>query len=228
MYDRILNILFPQPRICPICGEKQNKLQFCPKCLEKLNERVNALGYCDRCGTFGNQTKECRSCHDWPFDMTNKAAVPYLDEYRQIILDFKFNNKPWLIDGVVSLLPQMKDDIDFVTMVPLSKERKYERGYNQSEVLAKKYAKKWDISFRNDIVIKIKEVPPQSSLSRAERLVNLNQAFSIKNKKAIEGKRILLIDDIITTGTTLKVCGELLYQAGAKDVQCITLAAGVI
>jgi len=224
----LLNLFFPQPRICIICGKKTNEIMICPSCEEKLKQETHTLKQCTCCGTFGYESEKCRTCFDWPEQMTNHCLFPYHGRYREVLLEYKFQNKPWLAQALANALPLIdRNSVDIVIAVPISKNRQYERGYNQSELIAKNYAKRLNIPYEKNVIQKVIDLPPQSTLNRTERLQSLNNAFHISQPQKVEGKRVLLVDDIITTGTTLKTCANLCYLAGATQVQTITVAASI-
>lgn len=123
-----------------------------------------------------------------------------------------------LIDG----RPNFSDFL--ILPVPLSKRKLRWRGFNQSEEIAKEISKFFKIPLISDCLIKIKETKDQVNLSEKERKENLKGVFSIQNKEKILGKRILLIDDVFTTGTTMEECAKVLKKAGTKEVIGIAIA----
>ena len=113
---------------------------------------------------------------------------------------------------------------DMVTFVPLSEKSYSERGYNQSELLAKEVAKNLSVSFQ-PLLKKIRETEKQHLLSASKRRTNLENAFCLNgNADIINGKTIILCDDIKTTGYTFYICSEMLLKSGAKDVYCLSAA----
>ena len=108
--------------------------------------------------------------------------------------------------------------------VPLEKRKLKWRGFNQSEEIGKEISKFLNIPLINDILFKIKETLPQVELSEKEREENIKGVFIIRNRKKISGKKILLVDDVYTTGSTMKECAQLLKKAGAKEVIGIVIA----
>lgn len=113
-------------------------------------------------------------------------------------------------------------DLDGIVPVPLSMKRLRERGFNQSLLIARIVSKEKGIPMLIDILLKKKETPPQIGLSAKERLSNLKGAFEVKGN--IEGMRLLLVDDVMTTGATVTECSKELMKAGAKEVIVLTLA----
>ena len=114
---------------------------------------------------------------------------------------------------------------DCVVCVPSSAERMKLRGYNQSFLLAKEFAKLVDLPFYDDVIQKAVDTISQVGLSRKERKENLKGSFKITQKDKIKGKKVLIIDDVMTTGTTVDVLAERLKNAGAMEVYALTVAS---
>ena len=112
--------------------------------------------------------------------------------------------------------------LDAIVPVPLSISRLRERGFNQSLLIARVISRKFHIPLLMDNLIKIKETPPQIGLSAKKRLLNLKNAFGVKGD--IKGFKILLVDDVMTTGATVTECSKVLIKAGVKKVTVLTLA----
>jgi ComF family protein len=121
---------------------------------------------------------------------------------------------------------QIIDDVDIIVPVPLSAGRLWQRGYNQSEILARALAKELGLSFSNALV-KTKSTRPQSELKRDRRLNNVRGVFGIRRGARIAGKTILLVDDVLTTGSTLNECARILLESGAGRIRALTLARGI-
>ncbi len=117
-----------------------------------------------------------------------------------------------------------KPNYDIVIPAPLHRARKRERGYNQSELLASCLAVRFKIPMLKKVLIKTVNTAPQSTLGRRERLKNLSGAFCVNNPNLIEGCKVLLVDDITTTGSTLENCAEVLLNAGAAHVDAYVIA----
>lgn len=108
--------------------------------------------------------------------------------------------------------------------VPIHNDRKRKRGYNQSELIAKEIGKKLDIPVISNCLVKIKNVVPQSTLNKEQRKQNIKGVYQVKKEETIKGKRIVLVDDIFTTGSTLEECSKMLKQAGASKIGIFTIA----
>lgn len=108
--------------------------------------------------------------------------------------------------------------------IPLSRKRLRWRGFNQAKEIAKYLAAHWKISLISDCLFKIKKTPPQAELSRKERKEKIKGAFLVKNSEKIQGKKIFLVDDVYTTGSTMEEAAKVLKEAGAKEVWGIAVA----
>ncbi|MCD8026252.1 MAG: hypothetical protein LUF33_04830 [Clostridiales bacterium] len=153
------------------------------------------------------------------------APFPYMDIFKRAVLNFKFYNcggytRQLAFMTVQSINEVYRDEhFDLVTCVPMHKKQLKLRHYNQAELLAKECAEIMKIPYE-DTLIKVKDNKPQHSIKASERSKNVKGAYKAKDKSLIEGKRLLIIDDIITTGCTLGECGKTLMKAGAEKVSC--------
>jgi ComF family protein len=108
--------------------------------------------------------------------------------------------------------------------VPLHSEKEKERGFNQAQILARELARRKQLPLFEGQLVKVKRTIPQTSLEAKERKKNLKGAFEVKNREKIEGKIVLLVDDVFTTGSTLQECSLMLRKAGALEVRALTVA----
>lgn len=174
----------------------------------------------------------CRSCLQTPHYFTR--AVPtlvYNEEIKQKIYDFKYNNKSYMYKLFAELMIKsiLQNDLeytDLIVPVPLHKHRLNSRGFNQSYLLGKYISKKLNIAIDNENLVRITYTKEQNKLKRLERTRNISRVFSIIDSNAFKDKRILLIDDIYTTGSTVDSCSKLLLESGAKEVFVSTIATG--
>jgi len=116
--------------------------------------------------------------------------------------------------------------MDMIIPVPLHKKRYAERGFNQATLLARELKKVIQVPVKTKRLARAKNTPHQARLNREGRLKNVENAFRILSPEKIQGKQILLVDDVYTTGATMQTCAEVLLEAGAKDVYGWTLARG--
>jgi len=124
---------------------------------------------------------------------------------------------------MIDCLSQTTWKVDLVVPVPISLSRRAERGYNQAALLARPISLRFGMKYRPQALIKSRETRSQVGLSVEERQANVHGAFVAKNR-IVEGKNILVVDDVTTSGATLNACGQALQMAGAKEVYCLTLA----
>lgn len=154
----------------------------------------------------------------------------YKDTLKNSLKRFKFSNKPSHYRGFGKLLAlkiqnTIKcEQVDLIVSVPMHKDKRRSRGYNQSELIAKYAAKQLGIPFNGDVLIKISESKSQSTLSRSDRLLNVNGLFKTFDDEVVNKKNILIVDDIITTGSTLNQCCKALKKAGARSVVAAVVA----
>jgi ComF family protein len=114
--------------------------------------------------------------------------------------------------------------VDAIIPVPLHPKRKKKRGFNQAQVIAKELARIKGIELKDQMLLKIKNVPPQTSLRVEERAKNVSGAFGVAEGGKIKGKVVLLVDDVYTTGSTIRECSSVLRKAGVKEVKALTVA----
>jgi ComF family protein len=117
-----------------------------------------------------------------------------------------------------------EQSFDIVVPVPLHRKRERQRGFNQAEILAKELARLRKIPLGSRDCMRVRDTPPQTGLRAAERRKNVAGAFAVPHPERVQGKRVLLIDDVLTTGATASACAQALRKAGAKGVWVATLA----
>ena len=209
MLDMILSFIFPNK--CPICDNiiSYNSL-ICKSCLGKTKN----LNLKREISTIKNKTIYC------------VAPFKYDGLIRQAILKFKFQGKMSYSAFFAYMMSQTIEryysDIDFVTFVPISNNRKIKRKFDQSEILSEKISKIISTPLKRTLE-KMIDNSEQHTLERKDRKQNILNAYKVINKNEINGKNILLIDDVCTTGSTLKECAKVLMDAGAKSVQCAAI-----
>lgn len=236
MFNRILDVLFPQHECC-LCrsrGIYWSSSPWCKDCDSKLIEAGKKNNICRQCGKFLNHEGEsCTECQtDNPPFFVARAVGPYEGNYRKIIKIYKFLERQGMavkmghmMADKVKETPQLWP-IDMVVPVPMSSSGVRKRGFNQSELLSARIAKLLKLRHEPRVLIRVKETPPQRELSRQEREKNLKDAFAVKTPNHIQGKNVLLVDDVYTTGSTVKECTNALLKAGAARVGVISWAAG--
>jgi len=146
---------------------------------------------------------------------------------KTIIQEYKFRHRiklaDFLIGPLVHCIVDWNPDVDIVVPVALSKHRMKTRGYNQSAIIAKMIAKQIEVKFSGKAITRIKNTRPQVGLSAKERHLNVVDAFSAE-RSFFQGKNVLLVDDIITTGATINECTKAIKNSGANKVYVFTIA----
>lgn len=207
--ERILDLLFP-PK-CP----------FCARVLDRS-------GVCGRCEASLPWTGEDDSLWEIPGALRCAAPLWYEGGVRQGLLRFKFQGAAGAGDPLGGLLAQcaaerLSGEFDTVTWVPVSRKRLRKRGYDQAELLARGACRRWDTAPVR-LLEKVRDNPAQSGLKDgAARRENVRGAYRAA-PEAVRGRRVLLVDDICTTGATLSECAAALRDAGAEAVVCAVVA----
>ncbi len=234
---RVLDALLP--RLCPACGiQVGGEGGLCPSCWEGMG--FIAPPQCHRCGTpFALSTTGtipapaealCGSCHrdPPPWDRA-RAVLRYDTASRGMILAFKHHDRtdaaPFFVRMMAAAGGALLAEADMIAPVPLHRRRLFARRYNQAALLASGLARHAGCGFVPDLLLRRRATPPQGRLRRRQRLANVAGAFMLNPVHAgiVEGRRVLLVDDVMTTGATLRACGRVLQRAGA-DVDVLTLA----
>ena len=114
--------------------------------------------------------------------------------------------------------------LEIVVSVPLHPKKKRQRGFNQAEIIAQETARLLELEYVKDALVKDRNTPPQTSMTADERRRNVRGVFSLKKREEVEGRRVLLVDDVYTTGATLRECSQVLIRGGAREVRALTLA----
>ena len=221
-------LLFPP--VCPICEEDLGHETLCSKCYDLYINKVEPT--CGKCGKITDiKSLMCNRCTGAAFDKVIYFCL-YHDEIKHTIYKLKYSKERWRGNMLAFFLHKTLLDkgsqwyIDGIVPVPLYKKREINRGFNQSFLLAEKLSELSGIPVVNDAIIRIKDTTFQAYLSKEKRMDNLKDAFKSGNSSKINGRNLLLIDDIITSGTTLNYCAKVLKLAGAKRVYALTIASG--
>lgn len=218
----IANFLFPQYCIC--CGERLSKQEkhICISCLANL-PRTNShicSGLPPEQLFWGKIPIERALC----FFFHESTGI------KQIIWSLKYNNQPDIGRYIAHIFAEeikdygIFDNIDIIIPVPLSWRKRIKRGYNQSDYIAKGISEVTGIPVITNAVKKIKHTESQTNFDNFQRQENVKGIFSVVNPKLIEGKHILLVDDVLTTGATLCSLGNTISQAANVKISVLTLA----
>ena len=209
----LLQIIYPP--MCAICGAPSMQY-LCKKCERKLKQ-IEIIACIDN-----NENQ-------YVFFDEKMHGFMYDGIIRNLILQYKFGHKPYIYKTFKSFFEKNEKlyllfkKYDIIVPVPISKKRYKNRGYNQSELLAKELARTFKLQFDDKVLMKIKNNPRQSTLSQEDRIINTKGVYKINKNDKILNKKILLFDDVFTTGATCNECAKVLKEAGAKRVGVFTI-----
>ena len=204
---KIFELIFPNNIKCINCGKEiEREKVFCKNCENKIKiinsrEKINNLNI--------------------------YSPFKYCDIIKNLILNFKYNNKKYLAYLLAKLLVKNYNfkNIDFITFIPLNKNKLKIRGFNQAKLLAKEISKITKIPLLSTLE-KIVDTPSQTTKNYLERQENIKDSFIVKEESLpqIKDKNLLIIDDVCTTGATLLEASHVLHQSGATTLSALTLA----
>jgi ComF family protein len=230
----VLNTIFPLK--CEVCQQQlplTAGARICPVCRGK----VLAIGeyFCRKCGrSMQINTSFCVDCYglDSLYYNSIRAAGIYHGVLREAIQAFKYKRRSclgtelgeFMLNSYREHFPQIT--IDTLVPVPLHKKQSIKRQYNQSAVLAGNLSKATGIPVFPKTLARIRETRPQYTLNKQERAENIKNAFQVKDGTQLPGAKVMVIDDICTTGSTINECARVLKQAGATEVHGLVLAHG--
>ncbi len=212
MLKLVLDLLYPP--VCGICGKIDQK-ELCPKCAIKLRNLEKARLYA------------------YPHTHFEKHfyLFPYEGIIREKLIQYKFQGKSYLSTFFAKILQnhekmsRLLEKYDIIIPVPMYSKKEKLRGYNQTALIAKEIAKAYqNLIYDGKSLQKIKDTKMQSSLNKKQRKNNIKNAYNVINQQKIKDKKIVLLDDIYTTGATANECSKMLKQAGAKEILVVTIA----
>lgn len=228
----LLNILFP--RKCVFCGELlpfSNEDEICSEC---MNDLPFCLAYerCKICGRPNNENEKCPDCASMSYRGFDRACSAYI--YKDAVKDALVRFKSEKYAGYSRLFAKhisavirydLKDhDIDIVVSVPPRIDRMKSENYDQAMCLAKEISKEINKPYFKNTLVQAERRKKQSDLSADERRINAEGNYRVKKPELVSGRKILLVDDICTTGATLSECAKMLKKSGAAKVYCVTAA----
>ena len=221
----LLDLLFPKR--CVSCGQVGSYL--CSECLKKVKFcQFQICPVCRKPSITGAVHSKCRT----RYSLDGLTSISQFEgPVRSAIKKIKYKWVADLADELVGIVLEnlwkekwLPDDKFTIVSVPLSPRREKWRGFNQSSLLGKILAQKLELEFNEQILVKIKDTKPQVELKARQRKENLNGAFRVFDKMQVLGESFLLIDDMTTTGSTLRNCASTLKRAGARKIWALTLA----
>ena len=229
--EMLLSVFFP--RRCPLCDEViPYGRDLCEKCEKKIPYIREPV--CKKCGKQLENVKQeyCGDCsrkkHHY---IQGKAVFSYQKEMKLSMYRFKYSNKREYADFYAKEAVKKYRTwiewrgVEVVVPVPMHKKKQRARGYNQAEVFAKKLGRQMNLPVELRLVSRIKNTTPQKELNERQRKDNLKGAFQVKTN-IVKYSKILLVDDIYTTGATIDAIAEKLLEAGAKEVYFLSICVG--
>lgn len=234
-------LLFPRDLTCPYCGEEQG---FC-HCVSELPRYEKELCLCcgkdlhaayEQYAPYGFRCKECQE--QFHYFRAHRSVFYYEGFVRSTIRTLKYRDRPdlayplalelaGLYRVVVSEPHSAFADIDRIVPIPIRWTRRFQRGYNQAEELAAVFAQETSLPCTH-VLARVRSTVKLSGLKKEDRKKELDNAIIVKNKwkPIVAGAKILLIDDIYTTGATIDAAAKALYHSGAREIVALTVARG--
>jgi ComF family protein len=227
-----MDIVFPPG--CTVCGVRlaaDEQESFCPGCRPGIRPLVRPL--CRICGIeVGGAAAESPLCGEClrsppPYSIA-RSVVRYEWEVQQLVHKLKYNSDLSVLPGISQLIGRYDmvefADVDCIVVVPLHLLRLRRRGLNQAAVLAGLFFADRRHLIKADWLVRIRNTVPQTELGRTARRKNLRGAFQTRAASNFQGATVCLIDDVLTTGTTVRECSRVILQEGAVKVKVLTLA----
>src|SRR5512133_403109 len=229
----VLDVLFPP--LCHVCRTfipAAGPLHVCSACRERMPLINTPL--CVVCGLpfiGAGDDHPCGGCLTSRHHVdAARAALVYAGASRDLIHSFKYRNKTHLRRPLALLTIERLSEFvhvrapDLIMPVPLHRTRLRSRGFNQAVLLGELFSAHWNIPLERHNLRRIRWTEPQVNLSAGDRRANVKGAFSVQHPELVSGRRVLLVDDVLTTGCTVEECALTLKNAGAADVTVITVA----
>lgn len=230
---------FVYPQVCQLCGSQRataDEGYVCAQCWQGV--RFIKPPFCDRCGLpfTGEITTpfECANCREMALHFRfARSAVVAEGVTLEVIHRYKYQRALWFEPFLADLLVRAarselrREDWDLIVPVPLHPAKQREREFNQAERLAAPLARALEIPVRPRVIQRVEPTRTQTRLTRPERAANVRKAFALRRGVSLQGARVIVLDDVLTTGATTSACARVLRQAGAADVCVWTVARGL-
>ncbi len=213
------------PNRCIFCADCVNVNEYsCSKC--DIQVKNSLVDFCPVCGNV-----DCICENNTSLDYV-KSIFIHEDLPRKAVLSLKFYDNVSAAKSIAIIMHDkltkeaLFDSFNLIIPIPSSKKKLKKRGYNQALLIAKSLSELSEKALSDGVLIKVKETEYQHELNASERLSNLDNAFDVADKNLIMGKDILLIDDVYTTGATMRECANTLLSQGAASVKAMTFTCG--
>jgi ComF family protein len=233
-------LAFLYPEVCQVCGEERATAAegfVCPQCWRQV--RFIRPPFCERCGLpFEGEitTKfECSNCREMELHFSSaRSAVAAGGMVLEIIHRYKYQRSLWFENFLADLLIREAAPVlgrkhwDWIVPVPLHPVKQREREFNQADQLAHRLASATKIPVNSRLIKRVQSTRTQTLLTRQQRKENVRNAFALRDRgPRFQGERMVLLDDVFTTGATTSACAKLLRDAGAAEVCVWTVARGL-
>ena len=241
LFDRWLRpaLAFLYPEVCQICHDEQAKPSdgyVGPRCWGQV--RFIKPPFCERCGLpFDGDISapfECSNCRDMELHFcAARAAVTTGGPVLEAIHRYKYQRALWFEPFLADLLvrqaePELRrEKWDWIVPVPLHPTKEREREFNQAARLAGRLGRAMEIPVNARLLKRTVATPTQTQLTRHQRAANVRNAFAAQQGTSLDGRRVVLVDDVLTTGATTNACAKVLRRAGAAEVCVWTVARGL-
>ncbi|HXE42572.1 MAG TPA: ComF family protein [Candidatus Baltobacteraceae bacterium] len=234
-----IGLEFFYPNVCQLCeterATKENGF-VCSNCWRQV--RFIRAPFCDRCGLpfEGDITTrfECANCRDMELHFSSaRSAVVAKTAVLEVIHRYKYSRQLWFEPFLADLLlrealPVLREQKwDFIVPVPLHSIKEREREFNQAERLVNRLSAAIKIPVNTKLLRRVMPTLTQTRLTKEQRASNMRNAFTVRDGVKLNGERVILLDDVFTTGATTSACAKILRKAGAGDVCVWTVARGL-
>lgn len=236
LLETLLDFVYPRNIYCILCDEaieKTDSYSLCTDCREEV--KFITSRFCEKCGKPLEPMylpQKCPDCiQNVHYFTKGFSCVEYDDKIKKLVYDLKYYKKRYLAYHMAEMMTARFvklgwDKPDVIIPIPLHPRKERERGFNQSSLIAKYVGELIDVPVECKIILRTRETETQNKLNKEERKENLKNAFQMIENQKFTNKKILILDDIYTTGSTIDACAKELGKAKPKEIKFMTFATG--